>query len=1110
MRAALNMLRAAGDTSRAPLDKAVYAMSKQSDGTVGFSKVYDSLSDVWGLTPARQFQHAGAYMQAQRMTDDIWPRIRSRVTELQKAGKSAKQIAKILKKEGMPTMTEQQWKWAMVTKRKIEEHYKNLPGDPEGLVWKDMQKRMAGTREWMTHTILKPLLEIGEISKKEYDDILAVGGAYAPYTRLNLDLIDKLLGPEAAMEIIRMENEMLQGSAKMKIAGKGLSEKAVAKKPLGNLRRAFGPTKKAGPDTDALFELPDPGDMVMDMWQALTVRVPAVTKYVNQQRVRNILGDTIDDLMKSGDDWLGKTVKLVSRSEDPKLFNKVAGGAVGNAFIRNIKKADGTVDKQVIVTFDKALGAAIEAMSPSQMSLFKKIMTNPAGRALTAPTRLFRAGTVLGMNFMIRNPVRDQLMAATLTKYGYVPVVDFWRGMFHVLTESPLYKALHASGGSQSGFHAGDIEDTNRMVTDLISGERTPDWLREAFRPDVDGSRALHVVKTLANPRRAGRAFRENWASASRQIGSKYDTNVQRQVKMGLYGLRSMSELFEEATRVGAVNKALKRAAKGKKYTVSRAVDEAVGGMSGWARLLTGRADYSEIPKRYKQARTVTSFQQEQARRAIELGEAPRITAEMQDEMRNITLDFNRNGALSEVINAGYPFFNAEMQDYSRFIRAMREAPLTTSMRAFAFISVPSIANWYMNFDNPEYQALGDVEKELFIHPFGYNEEYKKFGRISRPIGTVSGLFGLLPHKMLDWMAANDPQMIKQLEEELWPGKNLRTMRDQFTDGMATGTQAMPEPLRHALGVASMGYFPAAGSSGSVDPSQRAEVEGDPFSLGTPVMEYIMNEARNYVATQTAARYIVPKTADENIIGRIAPQVISPIAKIMGNYDWFYDAPVTPPRLEEANLLPKDVWTEQTMPLERLLSQAINMIMPFELNPIEAGFALRAYTGGLGNQLIVGGDRLLTAIGAQGKRPGLPKDITDAPGVAGFWSREPYGSSSKPVRELYDEWARVERVLNSLEHNMAKPNADRTIEIMREHPEFMPAKILEMGVEKLGTLHKARRAVLGNYNISDEQRADTLMQLDQSITKFAYEIMMAYNKVKRDPGITARLLEGLS
>ena len=477
--------------------------------------------------------------------------------------------------------------------------------------------------------------------------------------------------------------------------------------------------------------------------------------------------------------------------------------------------------------------------------------------------------------------------------------------------------------------------------------------------------------------------------------------------------------------------------------------------------------------------------------------------------MRNITLDFNRNGALSEVVNAFYPFFNAEMQDYARFMRAMREAPLTTSLRAFSFISVPAIANWYMNFDNPEYQALGDVEKELFIHPFGYNPDYKKFGRISRPIGTVSGLFGLLPHKMLDWLAANDPQMIKTLEEELWPGKNLRTMRDQFTEGVATGTKAMPEPIRQALGVASMGYFPAMGSSGTVDPSERAEVEGDPFSVGTQAWEYIRNEAKNYMATQTAARYLIPKTADENVIARLAPQFISPLAKIMGNYDWFYDAPVTPPRLEQANLLPKDVWTEQTMPLERMFSAAINKVLPFELNPIEAGFALRAYTGGLGNQLIVGGDRLLTAIGAQGKRPGVPRDISDAPGIGGFWSREPYGSSSKPVRELYDEWAKVERVLNSLEHNMAKPNAKRTIDIMREHPEWMPAKILETGVEKLATLHKARRSVLSNYNISDEQRADTLMQIDQTITKFAYEIMMAYNKVKRDPSITAGLLEGL-
>jgi hypothetical protein len=333
-------------------------------------------------------------------------------------------------------------------------------------------------------------------------------------------------------------------------------------------------------------------------------------------------------------------------------------------------------------------------------------------------------------------------------------------------------------------------------------------------------------------------------------------------------------------------------------------------------------------------------------------------------------------------------------------------------------------------------------------------------------------------------------------------------MRDQFMETASDATEAVPAPLRAALGVASMNWFPAAGSNPLADQDPEGPL-GDPHSIGIPALKYLAQQARDYAATQTLAKYVVPKTQDENMMGRVLPQVLSPIAKMQGNYDWFYDAPVTPPRLKKQPLLPKDIWTEQTMPLERIFSQAINMISPMDVNPIEAGFLLRSYTGGLGSMLMSGGDQLLTKLGVQFQRPTTPKDASDFPINKAFWSREPWGSSSKPVREMYDEWNKVEMVLNSLQHNMMKPNAPRVIDIMREHPEFIPGKLLEKGVEELAQFHDMRRIVLNSFQLPDEERADLLMQIDQAITRYAFDIMMAYNRIKRDPSITRRLLEGL-
>ena len=1114
--AAINRVRASGDASRAPLYDAVYRMSRHSDGKYKYAKAAEPLTHHWQGVRSDVFHHSGAYMQYERVVNDLYPRMRARQIALQKAGKSAKQIAKILKKEGVPITTQGQFMHAKNTMARIKDHYTELG------MWDDLRKRMHATREWMDEAVLKALVSVDEITELERLKILKEGGSYAAFARLNLDLIERLMGPEAAMEVLKLERNMLRGSDQVAVLGKGLSESAVGRNPLPRIKGSLGPkqgqtaARKAAylknPEAYKAgvyeFEATENVARSMDMWQILSTRVPAIQKYVDQQYVKNLMGEMIDEGIKNGDKWMAKTMRRVVRSDDPSTFEKVARGSVGNAFVRNtVNAATGKADKIAYVTFDKALGMALESMSPTQMSLFKGIMTSPIGRKLTAPTRAFRAGTVLGLHFMVRNPVRDQLMAATLTKYGYVPVIDFWRGMGHVLGQSEIYKGVRGGGGTQAGFHAQDLEQMTRNVTDIHKPEGLRAIMKSALNPDEGVSKLGHFLSTIGNPRKVGRAWKNSKQDIIKTVTSPNDSALKRQFKYTGYALRSVSELLEEATRVGAVARGVKRAAKGKGYSFTRSLDEAAGGGVGWAKLAMGRG-WKGFGKRFKKANTVPKWEQEAAQEFYKTGKAPFITSDMIDEARNLTLDFNRHGAMGEVFNAFYPFLNAEIQDYSRFVRAMREAPLSTSAKAFAFISLPAIANWYINFDNPDYQKAADIEKELFIHPFGFDNQYSKFGRIPRPIGTISGMYGLSLHKMLDHWAANDPAKIKALEEELWPGKNLRHMRNQFFESASDVTEAMPGPLKAALGVASMGYFPAAGVNALAEQPEDGPL-GDPYSIGIPALKYLAQEAREYGATQTLAKYVVPKTPGENIGGRMAPQIASPILKMQGNYDWFFDAPVTPPRLESANMLEKDVWTEQTMPLERIISQAINMISPMKVNPIEAGFLVRAYTGGLGSMLMAGGDQLMTYLGVQPGRPSLPKDASDAPINKAFWSREPWGSNSKPVREMYDAWTNDERVLNSLQHNIQKADAGRVIDIMKEHPEFIPAKLLEKGVAELAQFHKMRRVVMNSYSLPDEERADLLMQIDQNITSYAHQIMMAYNNMKRDPSIAQRLMDGL-
>jgi hypothetical protein len=131
-------------------------------------------------------------------------------------------------------------------------------------------------------------------------------------------------------------------------------------------------------------------------------------------------------------------------------------------------------------------------------------------QAMAFPAKLLRAGaTTFSPEFAIRNPIRDQLTSFIQSKYGYVPGIDFTRGLFHILGKTELYQQFNASGAGYSN---------------LVSMDRQ--YLKKNLRQLVRG-RAKGVVR---NP---------------------------------LEALRVFSELTEESTRVGEFAKALKKEGKG-------------------------------------------------------------------------------------------------------------------------------------------------------------------------------------------------------------------------------------------------------------------------------------------------------------------------------------------------------------------------------------------------------------------------------------------------------------------------------------------------------------------------------------------------------------------
>jgi len=103
---------------------------------------------------------------------------------------------------------------------------------------------------------------------------------------------------------------------------------------------------------------------------------------------------------------------------------------------------------------------AIDYYSPQEMSMVIKILSGPA--------KLLRAGATLTAEFIMRNPVRDQFSAMVYSNYGYVPFIDFGKGLFELMKKGDLYQEFKAGGGEQSYFTSMDRTTLNMTSKDIL------------------------------------------------------------------------------------------------------------------------------------------------------------------------------------------------------------------------------------------------------------------------------------------------------------------------------------------------------------------------------------------------------------------------------------------------------------------------------------------------------------------------------------------------------------------------------------------------------------------------------------------------------------------
>lgn len=120
-------------------------------------------------------------------------------------------------------------------------------------------------------------------------------------------------------------------------------------------------------------------------------------------------------------------------------------------------------------------------------------------------------------------------------------------------------------------------------------------------------------------------------------------------------------------------------------------------------------------------------------------------------DSREVSMDFARMGTSIQAWNQITAFANARIGSIDRFNRAMKENPVATGAKVAGFIMLPSALQWLAIHDDPDYIALPQWRKDLFMH-FKVNGYLVPVPRAFEP-GVI---FGAGTDRMLSHIFKND------------------------------------------------------------------------------------------------------------------------------------------------------------------------------------------------------------------------------------------------------------------------------------------------------------------------------------------------------------------
>ena len=245
------------------------------------------------------------------------------------------------------------------------------------------------------------------------------------------------------------------------------------KKLKGSSRDILSPTENILKNTYAMINAAERtrvGQKLLNL-----ANIPGMGKYI--ERVSAPLKATKMDTKEALEQIAGQ-LKATGDIETQIAIDQIIDSLSGdNALVRDVLttfRADKTrVGKNEVlfyvkgepqlVELDPWLHKAVSNLEAGEISLLIKVLSYPA--------KWLRAGaTTFSPEFGLRNPAKDQWTALIQSDYGYVPVYDLIRGIFHITKGTKAWQEFNASGGPLSHIVAMDQRHLNKNLKAMMQG----------------------------------------------------------------------------------------------------------------------------------------------------------------------------------------------------------------------------------------------------------------------------------------------------------------------------------------------------------------------------------------------------------------------------------------------------------------------------------------------------------------------------------------------------------------------------------------------------------------------------------------------------------------